>query len=65
MTQPERELADARAALRAHLGSWEFAFANAGGCHGGAEHPAHDVTRERTALLAERVDVARAALERG
>ncbi len=62
MTNAEREFAEAQSALREHLGSWEFAFAHAGGCHGGAEHPAHAATRERTAQLRDRVDAARKAL---
>ena len=44
----EAELAQAQAALRAHTASWEYAFAMAGGCHGGAEHPTHRATRART-----------------
>jgi hypothetical protein len=58
MTDAERELAEARTALREHMQSWEFAFAHAGGCHGGSEHPAHAATRERTAQLRDRVDAA-------
>ena len=50
----ETELAQARAALRAHTASWEYAFAMAGGCHGGAEHPAHRATRARTDELLQR-----------
>jgi hypothetical protein len=34
------ELEEASAALRAHKAGWPYAFAMAGGCHGGAEHPA-------------------------
>ena len=64
MTDAERELAEAQEALREHMGSWEFAFAHAGGCHGGSEHPAHAATRARTAQLRDRVDAAlRAGLE--
>jgi hypothetical protein len=64
MRDAERELADAQDALRAHMGTWEFAFAHAGGCHGGAEHPDHAATRERTAQLRDRIDAARQALGR-
>jgi len=46
------------------MGTWELAFAHAGGCHGGAEHPDHAATRERTAQLRHRVDAARQALGR-
>ena len=34
------ELETATAALRELMASWPYAFAMAGGCHGGAEHPA-------------------------
>jgi hypothetical protein len=41
------ELDKVTAALREHLASWPYAFAMAGGCHGGAEHPAlRSVRRE-------------------
>ncbi len=35
------ELAEATAELRAHMATWEYAFAMAGGCHGGRNHPVH------------------------
>jgi hypothetical protein len=41
----------ARAELRAHLASWPYAFAMAGGCHGGAEHPTLRAVREETERL--------------
>jgi hypothetical protein len=50
----EAELVEARAALRTHKASWEYAFAMAGGCHGGGEHPTHRATRARTKELARR-----------
>lgn len=50
----ETELAEARAALLAHTASWEYAFAMAGGCHGGGDHPAHRATRARTDELVRR-----------
>jgi len=50
----ETELAEAQAALRTHQASWDYAFAMAGGCHGGAEHPAHRATRARTDELVRR-----------
>jgi hypothetical protein len=50
----EAELAEARASLRAHTASWEYAFAMAGGCHGGGDHPVHRATRDRTAELVRR-----------
>ena len=48
------ELEQAVADLKAHMASWEYAFAMAGGCHGGAEHPVHWITRARTERLAAR-----------
>ena len=33
------ELDKATEALREHLAGWPYAYAMAGGCHGGAEHP--------------------------
>jgi hypothetical protein len=56
------ELAEALAELKSHLASWEYAFAMAGGCHGGAEHPSHWVTRARTETLKERCRDLRARL---
>ena len=48
------ELAAADAELRAHMASWEYAFAMAGGHHGGREHPTHWATRARTDELVAR-----------
>jgi hypothetical protein len=48
------ELAAADAELREHMASWEYAFAMAGGPHGGREHPAHWATRARTEELVAR-----------
>jgi hypothetical protein len=56
------ELDQAVAELRAHMATWEYAFAMAGGCHGGAEHPTHWVTRERTKTLSARCKDLRARL---
>jgi hypothetical protein len=50
----ERELAAATAELRAHMGTWEYAFAMAGGCHGGRDHPLHWSTQSRTEELKTR-----------
>ena len=50
----EAELAEAQAALSAHTASWEYAFAMAGGCHGGGGHPAHRATRAHTDELIRR-----------
>jgi hypothetical protein len=51
--------AEAEAELAAHIASWEFAFAHAGGCDGGASHPRHEATRRRTEALRERLARAR------
>jgi hypothetical protein len=48
------ELDEATAALRAHLASWPYAFAMAGGCHGGAEHPALRAVRDEVDRLRAR-----------
>jgi hypothetical protein len=48
------ELDAARAELRLHLASWEYAFAMAGGCHGGRDHPVHWATHARTDALRRR-----------
>jgi hypothetical protein len=45
------ELEEATSALREHMASWPYAFAMAGGRHGGAEHPALRAVREETARL--------------
>jgi hypothetical protein len=58
----ERDLRRATADLKAHLASWEYAFAMAGGCHGGAEHPVHWETRARTKALTARCADLRARL---
>ena len=36
---------------RAHLASWPYAFAMAGGGHGGSQHPALPVVRDETTRL--------------
>ncbi len=58
----ESELERARAELKAHLASWEYAYSMAGGCHGGREHPVHWLTRARTDELRKRCDALRARL---
>ena len=37
------------------MASWEYAFAHAGGPNGGAVHPKHAATRQRTEELRTRV----------
>ena len=56
------ELAEADAALKAHMASWEYAFAMGASRDGGSEHPKHTATRARTAELAIRVKDLRARL---
>jgi len=56
------ELEAADAELQAHMASWEYAFAMAGGAYGGREHPAHVATRERTERLRARCRDLRARL---
>jgi hypothetical protein len=50
----QNELAQATAELKTHMASWEYAFAMAGGCHGGRDHPVHWKTHARTEQLAAR-----------
>ena len=56
------ELETATAALREHLASWEYAYAMAGGCHGGAEHPALCAVRDEVDRLRTRCGDLRARL---
>jgi hypothetical protein len=56
------ELEQATAELKAHLASWEYAFAMAGGCHGGRDHPVHWLTHARTEQLRTRCRDLRARL---
>jgi hypothetical protein len=58
----EAELARATAELRAHMASWDYAFAMAAGCDGGHNHPAHREARARAERLAERCRDLRARL---
>jgi hypothetical protein len=48
------ELEEATATLREHLASWPYAFAMAGGCHGGAEHPTLRAVRDEVDRLRTR-----------
>ena len=48
------ELEEATAALREHIASWPYAFAMAGGCHGGAEHPTLRAVRDEVEQLRAR-----------
>jgi hypothetical protein len=58
----QAELDAATAELKAHMASWEYAFAMAGGAYGGREHPVHEATRRRTAELQARCRDLRARL---
>lgn len=58
----EAELARATAELKAFMASWEYAFAMAGGCHSGRDHPVHWATQARTEELATRCRDLRARL---
>jgi hypothetical protein len=60
--QLRRELAEATAALKAHMASWEYAFAMGAGRDGASEHPVHWETRARTDRLIARRDDLRARL---
>jgi hypothetical protein len=62
MHELKAELEEALAELKTHMASWEYAFAMAGGCHGGAEHPVHWATRDRTERLQRRCGELRARL---
>ena len=56
------ELEAATAELKAHMASWAYAFAMAGGANGGREHPVHEETRRRTEVLQARCRDLRARL---
>ena len=56
------ELAEASAELRALMATWEYAFAMAGGCHGGRDHPVHWETQSRAERLTARCRELRARL---
>jgi hypothetical protein len=56
------ELADATAELKAHMASWEYAFAMGGGRDGSGHHPVHWETHARTKRLVARRDALRAQL---
>ena len=56
------ELDEATAALRKHLASWPYAYAMAGGCHGGAEHPALRAVRDEVDRLRTRCGDLRALI---
>jgi hypothetical protein len=56
------ELEAATDELKAHMASWAYAFAMAGGANGGRDHPVHEETRRRTEALQARCRDLRARL---
>jgi hypothetical protein len=60
--QLQAELDEATAQLREHLASWPYAFAMAGSCHGGGEHPALQAVRDENERLRARCRDLRARL---
>lgn len=58
----KEELAAASAELKAHLASWEYAFAMGSSRDGGSNHPIHAATRARTEALTVRYRDLRALL---
>jgi hypothetical protein len=58
----QAELTQAIAELKAHMTTWEYAFAMAGGCHGGRDNPVHWETRAQTERLTARCHALRARL---
>ena len=56
------ELDAATAELKAHMASWEYAFAMGATSHGGGGHPKHEQTRRRTEALQRRCRDLRARL---
>ena len=56
------ELVAAEAELRAHMASWEYAFAMGSSSDGASNHPMHRKTRERTDMLVGRCRDLRARL---
>jgi hypothetical protein len=56
------ELNAATAELKAHMASWEYAFAMGAGSQGGQQHPTHVRTHRRTEALRRRCRDLRARL---
>jgi hypothetical protein len=56
------ELADATAELKAHMASWQYAFAMGAGRDGAHNHPIHWETHARTERLVARCRDLRARL---
>ena len=62
ITHLKAELAAAEAELRAHMASWEYAFAMGSSADGGSEHPKHRETRAHAEQLRIRCRDLRARL---
>lgn len=60
--QLRHQLNEATADLKAHMASWEYAFAMGSSRDGGSEHPLHWGTRARTEALLARCRDLRARL---
>jgi hypothetical protein len=58
----QAELAEATAELKAHMATWEYAFAMAAGCDGAHNHSMHRATRARAEQLEARCRELRARL---
>jgi hypothetical protein len=58
----EAELAQATAELKAHMATWEYAFAMGASSQGGRDHPVHWETHARTERLTARCRDLRARL---
>jgi hypothetical protein len=59
----EAQLNEAAAELKAHMATWEYAFAMGAQSHGAANHPLHHQTRARTERLAARCRELQARLD--
>jgi hypothetical protein len=59
----EAQLNEATAQLRAHMATWEYAYAMGSTSHGGGNHPLHRQTRARTERLATRCRELQARLD--
>jgi hypothetical protein len=58
----KQELAEATSELKAHMATWEYAFAMGSGRDGGRNHPIHWQTNARTDQLVARCRDLRARL---
>jgi hypothetical protein len=54
LAQLQQELFEVTGALKEHVASWPYAYAMAGGCHGGSEHPALRAVRDEVGRLRTR-----------